>query len=313
MKNNGRSTFSAFCSLLADLAASDENFAVIQTENIKTDELQEALALDKAEKEKLPASSVLLKAAGLALAGKKPWVIGSVAELVGSCYSHIRETAAIHGLPIRIAAFNGGLSSAHEGAAAQMLEDIALMRTIPGMSIYVPSDEISLKGIINENAKADGPMYLRLGSTSSPQISEDEEDIIFRPARILRPGTGITICACGIMVSQAMKAAEQLERQNISAEIIDCCTIKPFPEQTLLSSVRKTGCCVTAEEHGSIGGLYGAAAECLSRTYPVPMRSVSAGDQFISSGTSEELREYYGLTRQEIVDAAAQVWALRRR
>ena len=109
------------------------------------------------------------------------------------------------------------------------------------------------------------------------------------------------------------RGAERLERQNISAEVLDCYCLKPFPEQALLSSVRRTGCCVVAEVHSGIGGLFGAAAECLGRTYPVPLRSVSVPDEFINSGTPDELREYYGLTHKEIVDAAAQAWALRRR
>lgn len=314
MKKNEMSTFSAFCEAITEYADEKDDFILLQTENIISGELSTKLPASKFIDEKIPASAALLKAAGLAIAGEKPWVIGSVLELAGGCYTHIREAAAIPRLPVRIAAFNGGLSSAHEGAAAQMLEDIALMRTIPGMQVLVPSDGATLRKIVSKSADFEGPLYLRLGCSSVPEIkSEADEGQDFRPARILRSGSGITICACGIMVNQALRAAEQLEKQNISAEVIDCCMLKPFPEQVLLSSVRKTGCCVTAEEHGTIGGLYGAVAECLGHTYPVPIRPVAAGDQFVSSGTSDELREYYGLTWQEIIDASAQVWALRRR
>ena len=155
---------------------------------------------------------------------------------------------------------------------------------------------------------------MRLGRTPLPELENPAGEIFkLGGARILRSGTDVTICACGIMVSRALEAAERLERQNISAEVLDCYCLKPFPEQALLSSVRRTGCCVVAEVHSGIGGLFGAAAECLGRTYPVPLRSVSVPDEFINSGTPDELREYYGLTHKEIVDAAAQAWALRRR
>ena len=312
--NPGESTFSAFCRLSAEYAVTHEDFIMLVPEELAKTPLLDKLPADKFIVDDGCAGSRLLKAAGLAVAGKKPWVTGSVSELAGGSYSHIREAAALPQLPVRIAAVNGGFSSAHEGAAVQLLEDIAIMRTIPGMNIFIPADTTSLQGMMAESENINGPLYIRLGSTAAPDVEErPDEANIFRGARILRPGSGITICACGIMVNQALAAADQLERQNISAEVIDCCGIKPFPEQTLLSSVRKTGCCVTAEEHGAIGGLFGAAAECLSRTYPVPMRSVAVADQFVSSGTSEELREYYGLTWQEIVDASAQVWALRRR
>ena len=214
-------------------------------------------------------------------------------------------------LPVRIAAMDGGLSSASDGSAKQLFSDLALARTIPGMHLFVPSDAVSLKGIIEEGG---APLYMRLGRTPLPELENPAGEIFkLGGARILRSGTDVTICACGIMVSRALEAAERLELQNISAEVIDCYCLKPFPEQALLSSVRRTGCCVVAEVHSGIGGLFGAAAECLGRTYPVPLRSVSVPDEFINSGTPDELREYYGLTHKEIVDAAAQAWALRRR
>ena len=312
--NEKISTFAAFCELITEYALINEDFVLQTTDEVTETEPFERLPQEKFIRTGSRAENALMRAAGLAIAGKKPWLVGRVAELVGRGYAHIREAIALPKLPVRIAALNGGLSCAHEGASVQLLEDLALMRTIPNMNVFIPSDRAALKGIINRNENTEMPFYMRLGCTPAP-ILDDSYGESFRlgGARILRGGTGVTICACGIMVGEALLAAEQLERQNISAEVIDCYSLKPFPESVLLSSVRRTGCCVVAEEHSNIGGLFGAAAECLGRTYPVPLRCVAVEDQFVNSGTPEELREYYGLTWKEIADASAQAWALRRR
>ena len=309
--NKPVSTFEAFCGIIADRARTNGDFALLLTESVPECAELAAIPEDKIVMKDAPAHSALLRAAGLALSGAKPWVLGRSLELMGGSYAHIREAVAMPALPVRIAAMDGGLSSASDGSAKQLLSDLALARTIPGMHLFVPSDAVSLKGIIEEGG---APLYMRLGRTPLPELENPAGEIFkLGGARILRSGTDVTICACGIMVSRALEAAERLERQNISAEVIDCYCLKPFPEQALLSSVRRTGCCVVAEVHSGIGGLFGAAAECLGRTYPVPLRSVSVPDEFINSGTPDELREYYGLTHKEIVDAAAQAWALRRR
>ena len=309
--NKPVSTFEAFCGIIADRARTNGDFALLLTESVPECAELAAIPEDKIVMRDAPAHSALLRAAGLALSGAKPWVLGRSLELMGGSYAHIREAVAMPALPVRIAAMDGGLSSASDGSAKQLFSDLALARTIPGMHLFVPSDAVSLKGISEEGG---APLYMRLGRTPLPELENPAGEIFkLGGARILRSGTDVTICACGIMVSRALDAAERLERQNISAEVIDCYCLKPFPEQALLSSVRRTGCCVVAEVHSGIGGLFGAAAECLGRTYPVPLRSVSVPDEFINSGTPDELREYYGLTHKEIVDAAAQAWALRRR
>ena len=309
--NKPVSTFEAFCGIIADRARTNGDFALLLTESVPECAELAAIPEDKIVMRDAQAPSALLRAAGLALSGAKPWVLGRSLELMGGSYAHIREAVAMPALPVRIAAMDGGLSSASDGSAKQLFSDLALARTIPGMHLFVPSDAVSLKGIIEEGG---APLYMRLGRTPLPELENPAGEIFkLGGARILRSGTDVTICACGIMVSRALEAAERLERQNISAEVIDCYCLKPFPEQALLSSVRRTGCCVVAEVHSGIGGLFGAAAECLGRTYPVPLRSVSVPDEFINSGTPDELREYYGLTHKEIVDAAAQAWALRRR
>ena len=306
------SALSAFCAALSERAAG-KDFIFVASEETAEKELKDLLPFSS---ESLSPSieGAVMSAAGFALAGRKPWLIGRAADIAGRCYSRIREAIVQTGLPVRIVSFDGGISCVHEGASSQMLEDIALMRAMPRMNVIVPADEETAVRVIEAGDEISCPFYMRLdGAALSQKYENASEPFHIGVARILRGGGGVTICACGAMVARALKAAERLEMQNINAEVIDCYSLKPFAENVLLSSVRRTGCCVAASEENAFGGLFGAVAECLGRTYPVPLRSVAVGDEFVNSGTQEELCEYYGLTWKEIVDAAAQVWALRRR
>jgi len=258
--------------------------------------------------------NVMMNVAGIALGGKIPWVIGSSALLMNRSYPQIREVLAIPSLPVRIVVHDGGLSDGYRASSSHATEDIALMRLTPNMNVLSPSDKTSFFGVARAAAKLRAPVYIRLGQTPVPLLkAETEVDFTVGGARIVREGADVTICACGIMTHEAVKASEVLEQQGINAEIVECYSIKPFPETYVLASVRCTGCCVVADEHSILGGLCGAVAESLSQAYPVPVRFVAIDDRFVGSGAPEELREYYGLTWQEIVNAASQVWALRRR
>ena len=227
--NKPVSTFEAFCGIIADRARTNGDFALLLTESVPECAELAAIPEDKIVMRDAPAHSALLRAAGLALSGAKPWVLGRSLELMGGSYAHIREAVAMPALPVRIAAMDGGLSSASDGSAKQLFSDLALARTIPGMHLFVPSDAVSLKGIIEEGG---APLYMRLGRTPLPELENPAGEIFkLGGARILRSGTDVTICACGIMVSRALEAAERLERQNISAEVIDCYCLKPFPSR----------------------------------------------------------------------------------
>ena len=306
-------TWDDFCEYLALFSEDDDFVLVAQEMDLDLGPLKEL------PKEKIFISSdsdpnMILNAAGLALNGKKPWITGLSSKILSRSYSQIRESLAIPSLPVRITVPDGGLSCGEEGASRIIGEDLSLMRAMPNMCVTIPSDRNSTRGIMNLARRSDGPVYIRLGQTPLSQLDNgQDEDFSFGGARLLREGTSVTVCTCGIMAHQALKAAEILDQQGIDIEILDCYSLKPFPEQTLLASVRRTGCCVVAEEHSSVGGLCSATAECLSRTYPVPVKFVAIDDQFVNSGTPEELREYLGLTWKEIVSAAAQAWALRRR
>ena len=306
-------TWDVFCEHLASFAGDDDFALVVQEMDIDLGLLKD-LPEEKVFISSASDPNMILNAAGAALSGKRPWIAGRSSKMIGRSYSQIRESLSIPSLPVRIAVPDGGLSCGEDGASRTMTEDLALMRAMPGMSVAVPSDSISVVGIAEAARKAEGPVYIRLGQTPLSQLDNEEDgDFSLGGARLLREGTSVTVCTCGIMGHQALKAADILDQQGIDIEIVDCYSLKPFPEQTVLASVRRTGCCVVAEEHSYIGGLCSATAECLSGTYPVPVKFVAIDDRFVHSGTPEELREYFGLTWKEIVNAAAQAWALRRR
>lgn len=306
-------TWDAFCEYIIKYAQTCDDFVLVAHDVDYGLGLLKELPPEKILRSSASDSNMILNAAGLALNGKKPWIAGNSSMIAGRSYAQIREMLAMPSLRVKIAVADGGLSRGQE-PSGQFIEDLALMRAMPNMSVAVPSDRNSLLRIAKAVENINGPAYLRLGQTAVPDLGDDCEDSFhIGGARLLREGDGVTICCCGIMVHQALRAAEILEQQSINAEVIDCYSLKPFPEQILLSSVRRTGCCVVAEEHTNIGGLCSATAECLCRTYPVPVRFVAVDDQFVHSGMPEELREYFGLTWKEIVSAAAQVWALRRR
>lgn len=308
-----KSTWNAFCGFIEEYSREDDSFILVAFRGDEEDFDLPPVADHKLIVCTDDEPNAVLKAAGMALGGKKPWIVGSASHFVGRCYPQIREALAIPQLPIRMAVYDGGLCCGHEAASSHMTEDTALMRSMPNMSVFEPADRTSVFAAASAAARLGGPAYIRLAqSPVASLIAENGADCL-GGARIIKEGSDVTICACGIMVQEALKASSVLEQQGISVEIVECYSIKPFPETYVLSSVRKTGCCVVAEEHSCIGGLCGAVAESLSRTYPIPVRFVTVPDRFVSGGTPEELREYYGLTWKEVVNAASQAWALRRR
>ncbi len=253
-------------------------------------------------------------ASGLALSGKEVWICAPAWRLLPSAYGALRGEIALAKQPVRFISCASGLTAGEGGAQLQMLEDLALMRSLPDMKVQVPSDSAVAEHLIRRAAKDPSPLYLRLSSLAVDDLE--------RPAgldqgqglgQLLRDGTGVTLCACGILVQEALAAAQILSYQGIDAALIDCFSIKPLAEGPLLSSVRRTGCCVVAEEHSHCGGLGEAVASLCSRHYPVPVKTVSVKDRSGQSGTAGELLDYYGLSSREIVSAAVQAWTMRRR
>ncbi|MCL2683894.1 MAG: transketolase [Synergistaceae bacterium] len=263
----------------------------------------------------LAAADAVLRSAGLALGGKRVFLRSeNDTSYIARAYEQIRAAVCIPNLRVVFLSAHDGAPQSKAGASRQMKEDFALMRALPGMAVLVPSDYRSAYTLTGLLSSSDGPAYMRVSHYETADIyRDDDSDFSIGGARLLREGDGVTICAAGTMVVEALAAGESLASQGISADVIDCYSIKPFPGQTLLASVRRTGCCVVAEHHAGTGGLFGAVAECLSLGYPAPARCVSLEDRFGQSGAEDELREYYGLTRREIEHNALQVWAIRRR
>ncbi|MDR1944232.1 MAG: transketolase, partial [Synergistaceae bacterium] len=246
------------------------------------------------------AQNTVLFASGLALAGKRVFITAPYSPLfVAQAYEQIRASVAIPNLKVVILSAHDSAVLDREGATRQMWEDLALMRAMPNMTVLAPSDRNSAFCLAMTLARHNGPAYMRLCRADSPDIYDNRGDeFCAGGARLLTEGDGVTIVACGVMVNEALRASRVLTQQGISAEVIDCYSIKPFPIQTLIASVRRTGCCVVAEKHTGIAGLFGAVTECLGRNYTVPVRSVSIDDDFGQSGSPEELQEYYGLTHR---------------
>ncbi len=246
-------------------------------------------------------------AAGLAAAGKIPFASTFAVFATGRAYDQIRNSVAYAGLNVKIAATHAGVTVGEDGGSHQMLEDIALMRALPGMTVIVPADAVEAKAAVKAAAGYVGPVYLRMGRGGWPVIFHEDHTFEMGKAALLREGDAATVIACGIMVSQALEAAKLLEAEGIEVRVLDMATIKPLDVDAVTRAAQETGAIVTAEEHNIVGGLGSAVAEVLGERHPVPMERVGVKDVFGQSGTPDELLEHYGLTPQAIIAAVKRV------
>ncbi len=211
---------------------------------------------------------------------------------------------------VKIVGSDPGVAAEYNGGTHMSMEDVGIMRAIPGITVFEPVDEVQLKAAMGQIAAHEGPLYMRLFRKEiAPVFGEDYKFDLFT-ADLLREGTDVTILATGILVHEALKAAEELAAQGISAEVINVHTIKPLDTDAVLKSVKKTGRCVTAENHSLIGGLKSAVAEYLSEAYPAPMRSVGVPDAFGEVGQLQPLKEKFGLTADGIIQKVKEVMAV---
>lgn len=246
-------------------------------------------------------------AAGLTIGGKIPFT-GTFANFsTGRVYDQIRQSIAYSGKNVKICASHAGLTLGEDGATHQILEDIGMMRMLPGMTVICPADYNQTKAATLAIAKHKGPVYLRFGRPNWPVFTDPNEPFVIGKAQIMNEGTDVTIFAYGHMVWKAIQAGEALAEQGISAEIINLPTIKPLDVQAVLASVRKTRCVVTAEEHQCNGGIGEAIAHVLVNNDPVPLEMVAVNDSFGESGTPEQLLIKYGLDAPNIVMKAKHV------
>lgn len=221
----------------------------------------------------------------------------------GRVYDQIRQSIAYSNKNVKICASHAGLTLGEDGATHQILEDIGLMKMLPGMTVVVPADYNQTKAATKAISKVDGPVYLRFGRPVWP-IFTKEEDFVLGKAQKLGDGRDVSIFACGHMVWIAVEAARILESKGISVDLINIHTIKPIDQEAILASIAKTGCAVTAEEHNIIGGMGDSVAQVAARNLPVPIEYVGTNDTFGESGKPQELLVKYGLDAANIVAAA---------
>ena len=247
-------------------------------------------------------------AAGLTIGGHIPFTTTFANFSTGRVYDQIRQSVAYSGKNVKICASHAGVTLGEDGATHQILEDIGLMKMLPGMTVIVPCDYAQTKAATMAVADYQGPVYLRFGRPVWPIFTAGMPFEIGK-AQVLNEGTDVSIFACGHLVWKAIEAARVLEQKGISAEVINLHTIKPLDTAAILKSVAKTKCAVTAEEHNIIGGLGDAVAQTLARNTPAPIEYVGTNDTFGESGTPDELLKKYGLDSPNIVAAAEKVIA----
>ncbi|MEC4183668.1 transketolase C-terminal domain-containing protein [Adlercreutzia sp. R21] len=242
-------------------------------------------------------------AAGLSLAGNVAFT-GSFAVFgTGRAYDQIRNTVCYSNLNVKITPTHAGISVGPDGGSHQMLEDVALMRGLPGMRVLVPADYAAARAAIKLAAATPGPVYVRMGRAAVPCVYDDDVQLEIGAAYVLREGTDATIVANGVEIREALAAAEQLAAEGVSVEVIDAFSVKPLDADTIGASLSKTGCAVVAEEHATTGGLGSAVAELAAATAPVPLEFVGVRDRFGKSGEFEELLAYFSIDAASIVEA----------
>lgn len=243
-------------------------------------------------------------AAGLTIGGKIPFT-GTFANFsTGRVYDQIRQSIAYSGKNVKICASHAGVTLGEDGATHQILEDLGLMKMLPGMVVINPCDYNQTKAATIAIAEHEGPVYLRFGRPKVPVFMPENEKFEIGKGIQLTEGTDVTIVATGHLVWEALQASEKLNEEGISAEVINIHTIKPLDEEIILKSVAKTGCIVTAEEHNIFGGLGESVARCLALNNPTPQEFVGTNDTFGESGTPDQLMEKYGLDTKAVAKAA---------
>lgn len=256
--------------------------------------------------------NMMTVAAGLAAAGKTPFASTFAMFAAGRAFEQIRNSIGYPHLNVKIGATHAGITVGEDGATHQCLEDIATMRTIPGMTIINPADATEARLAVEAALNFDGPVYLRFGRLAVPVMFDGDYKFEIGKGVQLADGTDVTIIATGIMVDMALKAKEMLASEGISARVINIHTIKPLDEEIVVKAAMETGAIVTAEEHNIIGGLGGAVAETVCEKCPVPVVRVGVEDKFGHSGKVPALLEMYGLTPENIVEKAKKAISLKK-
>ncbi|MEQ7067095.1 transketolase family protein [Enterococcus avium] len=246
-------------------------------------------------------------AAGFALGGKRPFASSFAIFAAGRAYGQIRNAVAYQKLNVTIAATHAGVTVGEDGGSHQAIEDIALMRAIPGMTIINPVDDLETEAAIETILAHEGPVYLRLGRLAVERVHEEKRPFVIGKGETLVEGNDGTIIATGLMVRESLEAAKQLAEQDTKIRVLNFSTIKPLDEELVLQAAKETPWIITAEEHSVIGGLGSAVSEFLSENQPTKVIKIGVQDQFGQSGNPELLKEHYGLTAKNIINKVKQL------
>jgi transketolase len=304
-----KATRDAFGEALVELGRENSNIVVL------SGDLEDATRAEYFKKEfpdrffnlGIAEQDVLGTAAGMSIDGLIPFACSFAVFLTNRAYDFLRITICYNNRNVKVIGSHGGLSVGEDGATAQCLEDFAIIRVLPNIKIICPVDAIEAKKATRAIANYIGPIYMRLGRPPFPILTKESDEFIIGRANVIRQGNDATLIACGLMVSEALKAAEMLIKDNINIRVINMHTIKPIDEQAVISSARETGAIVTAEEHQINGGLGSAVAEVLARNFPAPLEMIAVNDTFGESGKPEELLKKYHLKDIDIADAVKKV------
>lgn len=302
-------TRDAYGQALVELGASNDKVVVLDADlskSTKTNDFKKIFP-ERFFNIGIAEQNLLGTAAGFAAAGKIPFASSFAVFAVGRAYDQIRNSIAYPKLNVKIAATHAGLTVGEDGGSHQMLEDIALMRALPNMTVLVPADGEETKQAVMAAAAYEGPVYIRLGRPKVPVLFDADYQFAIGKGVVLQDGSDVTLVATGIMVSKAVEAAEKLAAEGISAAVVNISTIKPLDNDLIVQMAQKTGAVVTCEEHNIYGGLGSAVAEVLVEHCPVPMARVGVEDKFGESGLPDQLLEKHGLTADNIAAKAKAV------
>ena len=291
---------------LAELAAEDPRVVVMDADlagSTKTSDFQKVCP-ERFVEVGIAEQNMIGIAAGLAASGKVVFASTFGVFATGRCWEQIRLACAYPKLNVKVCATHCGITVGEDGASHQALEDMAIMRTLPNMTVLCPADAYEAFAATKALAAFDGPAYMRMGRADFPVVTEEGEPFVIGKAKLMREGNDVTLIGCGQMTALCLQAAEMLEAEGVSAEVLNISTIKPLDSEAIAASVSKTGCCVTAEEHSIVGGLGSAVCEVLAESRPAPVERVGTMDTFGESGKPDELMARYGLTAEHIADSA---------
>ena len=298
-----KATREAYGKALCELGKKDSSVVVLDADlsgSTKSKEFKK-LFPDRFFNMGIAESNMVGVSAGLALSGLKPYASSFAVFITGRAFEIVRQSVCYQNLHVVLCGSHSGVSVGEDGGSHQAVSDIALMRSLPNMKVIVPADYNETYMAVLATFDMEGPVYIRTSRAKSPIITNKDKFELGR-ADVLKEGKDITVVACGMMVSISLEAAQLLRNSGIDAEVINASSIKPLDEETLVSSVRKTGRVVTVEEHSIIGGLGGAVCELLSKENPVPVERIGLNDVFGESGSKEDLFCKYGFTKEAVAE-----------